>query len=324
MSRHEIKLQGPGILGTEFDAAMMGVLLSAVVEAVQGSLRLRVEGRSTARGPVPGWLRDAARLKTTVLSGSTVLSISCPRLVDANPGIFQQQDMFNDLPDPQSSAFELFHSSLQSVVEEVDGEVGSTTYDDGLLEIFGKIAPVFDAGVETIDFVPHPTNGRFPTRQSIQLTKSTPKDFEKRRQQLPSPRVAMAVGVLNEIRSDNSTFRLVMPDGILKGSVKQSERKTLRELWGKSVLAEGVVKFGKGGIAQHLQAHYVRLSTDQEKELVGQIPVSAEALPIPTRQLKKQGPRSGINALVGSWPGGETDEAFESLLEELLEIRRES
>ena len=302
----------------------MGLLLTTVVEAVQGSLRLRVEGRSSARGSVPRWLQEATRLNAQVSSGCTVVSIDNPSLIEAKPDLFGQQDMFNDIPDPESSAFELFHESLLSAVEEVDEDRESPTYDDGLLKIFGKVAPIFDAGVETIDLVPQIINGQSSTRQSVQLTKSTTKDFETRRRQLPSPRRAIVVGTLNEIRSDNLTFRLVMPNGVLKGAVKQSERKTLQELWGESVLVEGVVKFGKGGIAQHLQADFVRLSTDREQELVSRSPVSVDTLPVPTYRLKKQGPRSGINALVGSWPGDETDEEFESLLEELRVMRRES
>ena len=301
----------------------MGALLSTVTEAVQGSLRLRVEGRSTGRGSVPKWLRDASRLRVRVSSGSTVVSVNCPPLIETDHEVFRQPNLVEDFPDPKMSAFELFQISLQAAVKGGTDVEDPGSYDDGLLRTFGKIDPIFEHGVDLIDIGFPDAAASLGGRNPIRLTKNTKRAFESKRRALPSPRRSMVVGVLNEIRSDNLTFRLATGDGILKGSAKKSERKTLQELWGKSVLAEGVVSFGNGGFAQHMEAEYLRPSTDHDEQLIRRIPVSTEKVPLGPRALLRQGPRSGINAILGSWPGEESDEEFEAILDELQEIRRE-
>ena len=79
MRRHEILLNGPGASGNEFDVAMMGALLNTVDEAVQGSLRLTIEGRSRSSGPVPKWLRDASNMNATVSGSCTLLVLRARR-----------------------------------------------------------------------------------------------------------------------------------------------------------------------------------------------------------------------------------------------------
>ena len=302
---------------------MMGTFLTTIVEGGQGSLRLRVEGRSRARGSVPQWLQDATRLNAQIYSGCTAVLINTPSLIEAKPDLFGQGDMFDDIPGPTSSAFELFHSSLLSAVEDIYENTNSPTYDDGLLRTFGKMASIFYANVETIALIPLTVSETSPMQQ-LHLTKTIMSNIKTMRLQLPSPRWATVVGVLNEIRSDNLTFRLVMPNGPLKGAVKQNRRKVLQDLWGKPVLAEGIVRFGNGDSPQHLDAEYIHLATDRDRDLFGRMPISLKSLPISAHKLHIQTPKSGVNAIKGSWPGKETDEEFEEMLGEVQQMRREA
>jgi hypothetical protein len=72
-------------------------LLDTLVDAVQRSVRLRAEGRSTAGGPTPTWLEKAANFDVEVRAGSTQLVLEAPALGDVAPDRFAQQNLFQPI-----------------------------------------------------------------------------------------------------------------------------------------------------------------------------------------------------------------------------------
>jgi hypothetical protein len=62
MSLHRLRLSGPGTHGSHVPAALLRDLLDALTDAVEQTVRLRVEGRSRAHGRAPAWLERAGRL----------------------------------------------------------------------------------------------------------------------------------------------------------------------------------------------------------------------------------------------------------------------
>ena len=84
--KRRIRVKGPGARGARIDAALLRDLLDVLVDGCQQAVRLRVEGRSTAQGKVPGWLTRAAAIEIVGLStGSTVIALEAPSLAEAVP-----------------------------------------------------------------------------------------------------------------------------------------------------------------------------------------------------------------------------------------------
>jgi hypothetical protein len=128
--KRRIRFKGPGARGARIDAALLRDLLDVLVDGCQQAVRLRVEGRSTAQGKIPGWLARAAVIEVVGLSpGSTVIAVEAPSLAEAAPEQFGQGDFFTPV-DPGLTCLDLFEESLRDAVQ---GRAESDAYDDGLI-----------------------------------------------------------------------------------------------------------------------------------------------------------------------------------------------
>lgn len=139
MITYRIGLSGPGARGARVDGALLRDLLAVLVDGVTQSVRLRVEGRSTAQGKLPAWLERAAAFDVLRLeSGSTELLIEAPRLIDAAPDAFAQGHLFSEI-DATRTGYDLLTEGLTDVVE---GKTDSDRYDDRLIHTFESFALV--------------------------------------------------------------------------------------------------------------------------------------------------------------------------------------
>ncbi|MFH1436464.1 MAG: hypothetical protein ABIJ56_12160, partial [Pseudomonadota bacterium] len=89
----------------------------------------------------------------------------------------------------------------------------------------------------------------------------------------------------------------------------------LKELWGEQVIVSGKVVFRPSGSIHRVEAESIDRTS-------GNISLWSK-LPKPLmKSLNKksfraeQGPRSGINAIFGKWPGDESEEDLKAALEE--------
>jgi hypothetical protein len=129
----------------------------------------------------------------------------------------------------------------------------------------------------------------------------------------------IVAGTLDAIRHSDRLFTLVMPAGekirgVLVGD--EADVETLRRLFGRKVLVHGLACF-------RASSRVLRLEAERLEPATGDVSLW-ETMPLPTsarldaRNLHKpQGPRTGVNAVFGKWPGDETDEEIERLLQEL-------
>ena len=324
MKQHEIILNGPAASGAEFDVTMMGALLNTVDEAVQGSLRLIIEGRSRTSGPAPKWLRDASNMNASVSGSCTLLAVRSKPLHEVDPHMFGQVNLFEESFDPTMSAYDVFEAALNSTVTNGRNVTKATGYDDALLRTFGKFGQVFDRGIDCITFGMSNGSTTGAASKMLQMNRGHTNSFDELRKEIPPPRRAMVAGMLNEIRSDNLTFRIVMNGSAMKGSARKSFRSTLQDLWGKSVLAEGLITFGKNGTPQHLAANHIQLATEVDLEMFGRMPSSGVDSPFVVTLARTEQTTGRAPALYGSWPGDETDDEFDAMLDDLQAMREEN
>ena len=302
----KLKLTGEGMRGTRVDAALLRDLLDAVVEGTRGSVRLRMEGRSSARGTAPAWLERAAAFDLVAIEdGSTEVVLEAATLARAVPEQFQQIQMFGGL-DGSLSCLDLFGESLRDAVA---AKPDSDLYDDHLLDTFGSISRVFSHGVQKLH-----------VHGAERLTVDEPAagSLKALKRNIPADQRVVVVGKLDLLRHSDRMFTLVLEDGrVVRGVVTPSvDLDVLGTLWGKRARVAGLSKFRPSGAVLRIEAETVieaegdlSLFTSMPRPLLGDLDLRSLHQP--------QGPRSGLAAIVGKWPGDESDEEIAELLAEL-------
>ncbi|MBI5547199.1 MAG: hypothetical protein HY901_25235, partial [Deltaproteobacteria bacterium] len=151
---HTVTLKGPAARDERVSGHLFRDLLDVLVEGSERSLRFRLEGRSSPKGPQPKWLRTAADfdlLRRPELGASSAVIEARP-LVETMPERFHHGDLFVDL-DPRKSPVELFEDALEDALR---GDADSERFDEALITTFRKFESLLDQGLERIDLV----NGR--------------------------------------------------------------------------------------------------------------------------------------------------------------------
>src|SRR5687768_2041914 len=109
-NEHVIRLQGAAAGGPGVSGHVMRDLVEVLVTGTEQTLRYRIEGRSTAKGTVPKWLKVASDFTLVwepgKQDGATFAVISRP-LTESLPDRFTQLGLLEDF-DPAKSPVELF------------------------------------------------------------------------------------------------------------------------------------------------------------------------------------------------------------------------
>ncbi|MBV8308823.1 MAG: hypothetical protein JO344_00350 [Planctomycetaceae bacterium] len=309
MPEFTLRITGPTACGSRISGPLLRDLLGLVSEGSRRALRMRVEGRSIAKGTPPAWLAPGAGFDFTGLSGgSCVVHIEAPTLAQAAPDEFAQGSLFLDY---QASAVGLWTQSLEDALE---GKADSELFDTGLLdEIEADLKRVFAHSIDGIEIA----NGA-PDARPIVLKPESVERVQRLRLQTPLSMRVRVAGRLGSLRHSDRRFTLILGDGrSVTGIAEGVEDRHLASLWGQTVVVSGLAVFRPSGALLRIEADHIARASPADLEIWSQIPRPLGAdLDIRTLY-QPQGPRSGVNAFFGKWPGDETDEEINSLLEEL-------
>lgn len=301
MQTRQVRLDGPGVRGTQVNGALLRDLLTVLIEGSQRALRIRTQGRSTARGVLPAWIAAATDFSVQIIEGSTVLQVEGPSLFEAAPEEFRQAQLFPEI-DPARPAIDYLIETLDAAV---DGEDRSALYDGQLLKFLGKLDSVFAHGVDHLSF--ERANGT--AHGPLRVVQANLRRFRVLESRIPRPQHVKVAGKLDTIRHSDRTFVLTLGEGTepIRGIAEHCE--DLQSFWGQRVVVAGTAHFTASGSIQRIEAEApIRPASDRELSLFSVVP-SPIALPIAVHELRRpQGPRSGLNAIFGKWPGEETDE----------------
>jgi len=267
-------------------------------------MRLRIDGRSTAPGTVPGWLESAAAFSVMPLNAST-LELSAAPLEDTQGRGFPRQDLLS-MVDPGKSSLDLLEDSLQDALE---GRADSDLYDPPLMATLEGFGRLFRYGVEDIEVI----NGR-----TLLLDRSGIDAIRSLCSRTPADRRVMVAGKLETIRRRDRAFTLVLQSGeALRGlATEPIDPSELANLFGKPALVTGIAKFRPSGAVLRVEAERIQPAVGDTS--VWSHPPKPLMGPHDARTLRKpQGPGSGLAAIMGRWPGDESDEEIRRALEAL-------
>lgn len=306
VSRAHLILRGPGAKGVRVSARLLRATVDVLVDAVEEAVRLRVEGRSRARGSKPAWLERAAGFEVELTQGSTVLELEAPPLAEVCPAVFAQGELFEPVAADRSS-IDVFADSLADVIGR---ERDSDLYDEGFLDTVLDLGKVFDQGIESVEFE--------GSRVVAVRGEDLPGVRDLRRSIPPDQRVRLA-GMLDSLRHSNRTFEIVLAGGESVRGVLAAESGEIAEVGpqlGSMVTVEGTAKFRASGRLLRLDADWIS-ATSGDAALWSAPPRPLFAPLGPADLRLPQGPRSGVAAIFGQWPGDESEEEVQALLREL-------
>jgi hypothetical protein len=303
---HGLRSQSDGLPG-----ALVRDVLEAVDRGAKGAVRLRLEGRSWARGgPPPAWVNEAAAFQLAGFHrGTPGLELRMRTLAEALPGRFAQEDLFPPV-DPAESALTLMRRSLGDALA---GEADSDAFDPPLLRSFEEFREVFRHGVDAVEI----RNGRADA-PSLTVTPLGMKVVQRLQRQTPRPRRVRIAGKVDAIRHSDRAFTLVLQSGEqVRGVLAEGEPEVLAPFFGRLAVVSGMAQFRPSGSLLRVDADQVEAGSEPDLALWSEPPRPLFAAMDLQEARRQQGPRSGINALIGAWPGEETDDEIFALLEEI-------
>jgi hypothetical protein len=305
MAIHDIHLDGPAIHDERISGPLLSDLLRLIVEGSQRALRFRLEGRSRPSGTPPKWLRDASRFDVLPEKDGKAIHLDAPPLLETMRERFEQKELFPAL-DPAKSALDFFEDGLE---DALNGVAESERYDDGLVSTFSDFSKLFEQGIEKIELV----NGR-----TVPIALDGLNRIAQLQCQTPLPQAVRVVGKIDFIRHRDRMFTLVLEGGqVLRGFAEAVDAGALAAMWGKAALVTGMAVFRPSGSVLRIEAEKLSEADERDAAIWSGMPKPLMA-PLDLRKLHvPQGPRSGINAIWGQWPGDESYEEFLAALEEM-------
>ncbi len=307
MPNYYIRLIGPGSRGRRVSGELLRDVLDVLVDGARKAVRLRFEGKSGGPGPAPAWVGRAASFDfVETEAGSTIVQLDAPALADVAADWVAQGEMFDDIP-RDATGLGLFRNSVS---EALEGRVESDAFDPALLATIEDWQAVFAYGIEEIEF----GNASTPVTR---ITQARIETARRLRRETPAPQRVRVTGWLDAIRHHDRMFTIKLEDGVtLRGIAEGVEPHILASLFGKKATVSAQAVFRPSGRVLRLEADHIEPAGEDfslwstEPKALNQ-PLSEQTLRVP------QGPRSGLNSVMGKWPGDESDEEIFRILEDL-------
>jgi len=201
---------------------------------------------------------------------------------------------------------DLFHDGLR---DAISGNLESDSFDPPLLQTYETLKRVLRHGVEEIVF-----GGAWDLRVDISALDSV-RELGLR---VPNPRHVRVSGKLDQIQHSDRRFVLTVAGTSLRGVAGESiELTELGAMFGKRVIATGDAIFRPSGSVLRIDATRLELAGsgasvwEKLPRPLFENPPGASCYRVP------QTPETGLGALIGRWPGDESDEELMAAMDSL-------
>lgn len=311
--RQSVLLQSPERFGKRPPMEFCGSVFRRIYPMMANSVRMAFEGRSTATGELPRWLKRAADVRVLGFEeqqGDTVLELEACPLGEAAEELYKQRRLWNELPAPEETAVNV----MARVVNDVrSSNPESDRYDPRLLRVMQHLDSLFVRDLRAIR-LPETTGDkqlrtifdREVTIHARQLSDST-----------PPPRQIRLAGTLDMIRYSTRAFALKLSDGKeVQGVLDRADMvEPLTGHLNKKVVVVGKAIYRPSGSVLRIDAQHVEEDTG-EAALFSRVPPPLARRPATGRTRLEAG-KGGVAAFFGTWPGDETDEQLLASLKDL-------
>jgi hypothetical protein len=309
---HEICLESEHHFAGRLPTHHLGFLLADLPIAIRGAVSMALRNRSKTAGKQPAWLKRASDLRFTGHGGNGVthLRFELPTLDEAANGVYQQHELFEmGRPDGRLTGLDL----LIRVLRDIDAlQADSDAFDPQLLRQIAGFRRFFHAG----PFSGFRIVGSMPDRSGeVQVTPMTTENSVRLYSRTPTPQRVRLVGNLDGLQASTQRFSLLLHSGErIAGVYPEELSDRLQELWRKRVLVLGTSVFRASGNLLRVEAESINDGANASP-VFSTPPIASGSLLNATRLRKPQGPRSGMAAIMGRWPGDETEKEIHDALE---------
>ena len=305
-----IKLSGFDEEQGQISISTLQQVLDSLVRTAESATRLLAIGRGQGRGRNPRWLNRSIDFKVTGLrSGSTLIDIEAPTFGDTAEEVFAQADFWKPYPDLGSTALDVaFLATREACSSKPEGE----RFDKAVVDSIASYQRVISNSEERLVFI-NLEDGE----EELILNQQNLAGVRNRSSDIPNPRAYTVSGILDQIEYKSGKLLLRVGDNksLLGKLVRDKvDVETLRSLWGKPTIIEGIVHFKVNGDPRFILARRIAENT-LDHDLFERMP--SEAAP----QLKESFKATNFDlmSLWGKWPG---DETYEELIETLEAMNR--
>jgi len=295
--------------GRRLPPQALGLALTVIPAVVRQSVSMAFRGRSSVRGPRPRWLKAAADLRFIDHQGddASVLYFETPTLGEAAAELYQQQEFWSTRPDPSLTGLDLFGEVVRDVAAHNED---SDRFDKSLLGNLVGFKNVLNGTFHEVRLDP----ARPDTAVAVINLRviRTAQEFQAT---TPLPQRVRLAGALDMVRASTQSFTLRLDDGqevrgvLVSGSIVDAATHLNHR-----VLVLGQAVYRASGRLLRIDADEIR-GAEGEPSLWSRIPSPRTQRFDPSSLRVPQGPRSGVSAIVGRWPGDETDEEIDAWLE---------
>lgn len=310
---HDIWLESEQHFGGHVPAYHVGLLMVDLPTVVRGAVSMALRNRSQVRGPQPQWLKRASDLRFVEHSGNgaTQLRFDLPTLESAAPEVFTQRRLLDMLPDGRQTGLDLV---MHVVAEVVARNTDSEAFDAQLLQRLERLRRFFRGGGFTMFRI---VGSQAAPRREISFTEETCETSAMLSGHTPPPQRVRLAGTLDAIEASTQRFALLLaPDERVPGVYPRELSDRMQQLWRKRVLVLGSAVYRASGNLLRIEADDIQRG-EGAAELFSVVPVPRHTRFDASRLRVPQGPRSGMAAIMGRWPGDESDEEIEAALEQL-------
>jgi hypothetical protein len=306
MVEHYLDLLGDSVAEGKAKPEAAGAVLRYVEPVLRMTVSMAFRNTSRRLGRPPEWLRRAADVRLVEIcpsqAGGTRLNFIAPRFGEAAEEIYRQQEAFRVRPRQQHTGFDLFGDVIDDLRS---GRGDSFRYDSALLARIHKlVTSAGQTGVERILLL----GDRLPSHDPLSIDQEISRQAQRMRNSTPPDQRARVCGKLDMIRDSDSVFEILLePDTIVRGVWMGQSMDALQAMWREKVLLEGLAVYKPSGGLLRIEADAVRPASKAD-ELFQRIPapLGGKGGRLDFRQ--EQSAQTGANALLGRWPGEETEE----------------
>ena len=310
-----VTLVGKAAADNRLPISTFGFFMDNLATVAQRSVRMAFQRRSTSSGPKPAWLQrvsDIRYIGYELTDEGMDLLLDAPTLGESMAEIYREMDFQSRHPDLNDTALDLVWDVVSAIQSNYRD---SMMLDESLLRSVGHFSRSLNGYISEVR-INSRRQASAPATLDINVAEvagSMVKEFQSRRQ-------VRIVGELDMVSISNSTFALKLADGTdLRGILVAGDIHGTARMLSTEVLVRGYLYYRLSGRPLRIDADSIETAINESSTWthLPEPPTRRNRLPLVQRDSLRveQTPWTGLGAIVGKWPGNETDDEVSEALE---------